>query len=137
MADLSLKQMPKRLLALSLLYAVAAISGLLAKQGVTFCILTLLMVLAILARQRAGLWFLRGYTLVQLAIVSLMPFILDQGTNVATGPNSLNIGGMELKLSDYAIFAILIALSMVQVWLAFTARVASWFKQSQSFNLMQ
>ncbi|QSX41575.1 hypothetical protein [Shewanella cyperi] len=137
MAEFPLKQMPKRLLALSLLYAAAAVSGLIAKQGEIFCILTLLMVVAILARQRAGLWFLRGYTLVQLALVSLMPFILDQGSNVSTGPNSLNLGGMELKLSDYAIFAMLILLSMVQVWLAFTPKVAQWFKRTQSFNLMQ
>lgn len=38
-------RLPKRLIALLLLYVAASVSGLIAKQGVLFCLLTLLMVL--------------------------------------------------------------------------------------------
>ncbi|ABL99051.1 hypothetical protein SHAM105786_07955 [Shewanella amazonensis] len=128
--------MPKRLIALMLLYTAAAVSGIVAKQGVIFCLLTLLMVVAVFARQRAGLWFLRGYTVLQLAMVSLLPFILDQGDDVATGPNTLNLAGMPFEASDYAIFAVLIGLCMVQVWLVFTPKVGKFFNRAQNFNLM-
>ncbi len=71
---------PKRLLLLMLLYIAASVSGLIAGQGVVFCLLTLIMVLAVLARHQAGLWALRFYTLAQLALVSFLPYILDQAT---------------------------------------------------------
>ncbi|AZQ09523.1 hypothetical protein [Shewanella khirikhana] len=128
--------MPKRLIVLMLLYVAAAVSGLVAKQGVLFCLLTLLMVVAVFARQKAGLWFLRGYTLVQLGMVSLLPFILDQGDDVATGPNTLNLAGMPFEASDYAIFAVLIGFCALQVWLVFTPKVGQFFNRAQNFNLM-
>jgi len=128
---------PKRLLLLMLLYIAAAVSGLIAGQGVIFCLLTLIMVLAVLARHQAGLWALRLYTLVQLALVSFLPYILDQGDSVATGPNSLKITGFELKVPDWAIFSFLIGFCMLQVWIAFTPKVKAFFKRKMNFNLMQ
>lgn len=128
---------PKRLLLLMLLYIAASVSGLIAGQGVVFCLLTLIMVLAVLARHQAGLWALRFYTLAQLALVSFLPYILDQGNSVATGPNTLNIAGMELKAPDWAIFGFLIGFCMLQVWIAFTPKVKAFFKRKMNFNLMQ
>lgn len=77
---------PKRLLLLMLLYIAASVSGLIAGQGVVFCLLTLIMVLAVLARHQAGLWALRFYTLAQLTLVSFLPYILDQATVWPQGP---------------------------------------------------
>ncbi|WP_432653786.1 hypothetical protein [Shewanella jiangmenensis] len=128
--------MPKRLIALMLLYTLASVSGLVAKQGVLFCLLTLLMVLAVFARQKAGLWFLRGYTLVQLGMFSMLPFILDQGENVATGPNTLKLGSLQIEASDHTIFGVLILFGALQVLLVFTPKVGRFFTRDPNFNIM-
>lgn len=44
--------MPKRLIALLLFLAVASISGLIANQGVLFCVLTLFIVVAVAGKQK-------------------------------------------------------------------------------------
>lgn len=129
-------RLPKRLIVLLLLYVVASISGLMAKQGVLFCLLTLFMVIAIIGRQKAGLIMLRGYTLVQLALVSMLPVILYDPDNLIVGPTTVYLGEWQEKLPDYVIFIALIALSLLQVWIAFNGKVKAWFKPKLNLNIM-
>lgn len=129
-------RLPKRLIVLLLLYVLASISGLMAKQGVLFCLLTLFMVIAIIGRQKAGLIMLRGYTLVQLALVSMLPVILYDPDNLIVGPTTVYLGEWQEKLPDYVIFIALIALSLLQVWIAFNGKVKAWFKPKLNLNIM-
>lgn len=129
-------RLPKRLIVLLLLYVVTSVSGLIAKQGVLFCLLTLFMVLGILGRQKAGLVMLRGYTLVQLALVSMLPVILYDPDNLVVGPTTVHLGEWQGKLPDYVIFIVLIALSLLQVWTAFDKKVKAWFKPKLNLNIM-
>lgn len=129
-------RLPKRLIVLLLLYVVASVSGLIAKQGVLFCLLTLFMVLGILGRQKAGLIMLRGYTLVQLALVSMLPVILYDPDNLVVGPTTVHLGEWQGKFPDYVIFIVLIILSLLQVWIAFDKKVKAWFKPKLNLNIM-
>ena len=129
-------KLPKRLLALLVLYVVASISGIAAKQGVLFCILTLMMVVAILGRQKAGLILLRCYTVAQLALVSILPVIMYDPENLVAGPTTVAMGSWQAALPDYAIFSVLIALSILQVWIAFNRKVKSWFKATMNMNIL-
>ncbi|MEL4292305.1 hypothetical protein [Shewanella xiamenensis] len=129
-------RLPKRLIALLLLYVAASVSGLIAKQGVLFCLLTLLMVLGIIGRQKAGLIMLRGYTLVQLALVSMLPVLLYDPDNLVAGPTTVHLGQWQGKLPDYVIFTVLIVLSLLQVWIAFDKDVKAWFKPKLNLNIM-
>lgn len=129
-------RLPKRLITLLLLYIVASVSGLIAKQGVLFCLLTLFMVLGIIGRQKAGLIMLRGYTLLQLALVSMLPVILYDPDNLVAGPTTVHLGEWQGKLPDYVIFTVLIVLSLLQVWIAFDKKVKAWFKPKLNFNIM-
>ncbi|MGL5396969.1 MAG: hypothetical protein ACRDBQ_17115 [Shewanella sp.] len=129
-------RLPKRLIALLLLYVAASVSGLIAKQGVLFCLLTLLMVLGIVGRQKAGLIMLRGYTLVQLALVSMLPMILYDPDNLVAGPTTVHLGQWQGKFPDYVILIVLIILSLLQVWIAFDKKVKAWFKPKLNLNIM-
>jgi len=130
-------KLPKRLAALCALLAIASISGIIAKQGVLFCIITLLMVVAILGRQRTAMYMLQGYTLIQLALVSMLPVILyDPGNLVVGNPSSFQIGELQGKIPDYVIFALLILFSMLQVWIAFTPKVKAYFNTKVNMNIM-
>ncbi|EGM69061.1 hypothetical protein [Shewanella sp. HN-41] len=129
-------RLPKRLIVLLLLYVAASVSGLIAKQGVLFCLLTLFMVLGILGRQKAGLIMLRGYTLVQLALVSMLPVILYDPDNLVVGPTTVHLGEWQGKFPDYVIFIVLIILSLLQVWVAFDKKVKIWFKPKLNLNIM-
>lgn len=129
-------RLPKRLIALLLLYVAASVSGLIAKQGVLFCLLTLLMVLGIVGRQKAGLIMLRGYTLVQLALVSMLPVILYDPDNLVAGPTTVHLAQWQGKFPDYVILIVLIILSLLQVWIAFDKKVKAWFKPKLNLNIM-
>ncbi|MGL5360990.1 MAG: hypothetical protein ACRDBI_14970 [Shewanella sp.] len=129
-------RLPKRLIALLLLYVVAAISGLMAKQGVLFCLLTLVMVLGIVGRQKAGLIMLRGYTLVQLTLISMLPIVLYDPDNLVVGPTTVHLGEWQSKLPDYVIFIFLIIIALLQVWVAFDKNVKAWCKPKLNFNIM-
>lgn len=129
-------RLPKRLIVLLLLYVIASGSGLIAKQGVLFCLLTLFMVLGILGRQKAGLIMLRGYTLVQLALVSMLPVLLYDPDNLVVGPTTVHLGDWQGKLPDYVIFIALIILSLLQVWVAFDKKVKVWFKPKLNLNII-
>jgi hypothetical protein len=130
------QRLPKRLIALLLVYVVASVSGLIAKQGVLFCLLTLLMVIAIIGRQKAGLIMLRGYTVVQLGLISMLPVIMYDPGNLVVGPTTVYLGEWQGKLPDYVIFIALIVLSLLQVWLAFDKKVKAWFKPKLNLNIM-
>ncbi|ACJ30525.1 Conserved hypothetical protein [Shewanella piezotolerans WP3] len=130
--------MPKRLIALLAFLVIISVSGLLAKQGVLFCILTLFMVLAIIGRQKAALIMLRVYTSLQLAIVSMLPVVLYDPENLAaSGPSSFAIGSFKAQVPDWIIFSILIVLAILQVWIAFTAKVGSYFNRKVDLNIMR
>lgn len=126
----------KRLIALMVFFTVISISGLIAKQGVLFCILTLLMVLAVFGRQRSALYLLRLYTLSQLALVSLLPVFLYDPDNLVVGPTQVDLGLLQLTLPDWVIFSVLISLALLQVWVSFDAKVKAWFKPRMNFNIM-
>lgn len=130
--------MPKRLIALLIFLVVISISGLMAKQGVLFCILTLFMVLAIIGKQKAGLIMLRVYTGLQLVVVSILPLALyDPDNMVASGPSSFAIGSFKTQLPDWLVFAMLILLAMVQVWIAFNRKVGQYFNREFNLNIMR
>ncbi|SIQ59168.1 hypothetical protein SAMN05421840_102271 [Shewanella morhuae] len=130
------QRLPKRLIALLLVYTAASISGLVAKQGVLFCLLTLFMVIAIIGRQKAALIMLRGYTLVQLGLISMLPVIMYDPDNLIVGPTTVYLGEWQSKLPDYVIFIALIILSLLQVWIAFDKKVKAWFKPKLNLNIM-
>ncbi|MCG9731945.1 hypothetical protein L1D44_19340 [Shewanella sp. Isolate13] len=130
--------MPKRLIALLSFFVLISVSGLLAKQGVLFCILTLFMVVAIIGKQKAGLIMLRVYTSLQLAIVSVLPIVLYDPENLAaSGPSSFAIGSFKTQLPDWLVFAILILLAIVQVWIAFNRKVGRYFNREVNLNIMR
>lgn len=130
------QRLPKRLIALLIVYTAASISGLVAKQGVLFCLLTLFMVIAIIGRQKAALIMLRGYTLVQLGLISMLPVIMYDPDNLIVGPTTVYLGEWQSKLPDYVIFIALIILSLLQVWVAFDKKVKAWFKPKLNLNIM-
>ena len=130
--------MPKRLIALLAFLVIISVSGLLAKQGVLFSILTLFMVLAIIGRQKAALIMLRVYTSLQLAIVSMLPVVLYDPENLAaSGPSSFAIGSFKAQVPDWIIFSILIVLAIVQVWIAFNRKVSLYFNREVNLNIMR
>lgn len=130
--------MPKRLIALLAFLIIISVSGLLAKQGVLFSILTLFMVLAIIGRQKAALIMLRVYTSLQLAIVSMLPVVLYDPENLAaSGPSSFAIGSFKAQVPDWIIFSILILLAIVQVWIAFNRKVSLYFNREVNLNIMR
>lgn len=130
--------MPKRLIALLIFLVVVSISGLMAKQGVLFCILTLFMVLAIIGKQKAGLLMLRVYTSLQLIIASAMPLVLHDPDNmVPSEPSSYAIGSFSMQLPDWLVFGVLILISFVQVWIAFTPKVSHYFSRAINLNIMR
>lgn len=129
--------LPKRLAALCAFFAIASISGIMAKQGVLFCVLTLIMVVAILGRQRTAMYFLQGYTVIQLVLVSILPIFLYDPDNLLVGnPSTFQLGALEGKVPDYIIFGLLILLAMLQVWIAFTPKVKAYFNTKINMNIM-
>ena len=129
--------LPKRLAALCAFFAIASISGLIAKQGELFCILTIIMVIAILGRQRTAMFFLQGYTVLQLALVSMLPVYLYDPENLLVGnPSTFKLGELQTKIPDFVIFGIIIVLAMVQVWIAFTPKVKAYFNTKINMNIM-
>ena len=130
-------KLPKRLAALCIFFTIASISGIFAKQGVLFCILTLLMVVAILGRQKTAMYMLQAYTVIQLGLICILPIILYEPDNLIVGnPSIFKLGELEAKVPDYIIFALLILLAMLQVWISFTPKVKSYFNSKVNFNIM-
>ncbi|WP_394129684.1 hypothetical protein [Shewanella maritima] len=132
---------PKRLIILMLVYILTSVSGLisigtLAEQSALFCVLTLMMVVAILGRQKAALYLLRAYAVVQLALFSFLPIIMYDPDNLVAGPTTFEIGQYHLIMSDWIIFTVLIALGVWQVWVGFSGKVASCFNRKVNMNII-
>ncbi|MCE9677931.1 hypothetical protein LZP69_01820 [Shewanella sp. AS1] len=130
-------KLPKRLVALLLFLTLASVSGIMANQGVLFCILTLFIVLAVLGRQLVGLYLLRGYTLVQLVAVCFLPVILYQPDNPLAGPSTFHLGTWQGKVPDLLVFGLLIIIAMVQAWIAFSPKVKAYCHVRNSMNIMR
>ncbi|WP_228768495.1 hypothetical protein [Shewanella sp. TC10] len=127
---------PKRLIALMVVYVITSVSGLMAQQGVLLCALTLMMVLGVAGRQKAALYMLRGYGILQLALYSMLPVIMYDPDNIVAGPTTVDFGFMQMVLSDWVIFTVLIILALIQVWISFNKAVFEWFKPRMNFNIM-
>lgn len=133
--------LPKRLTALMLIYAAASFSGLMSAGSVSdlssmLCMLTLLMVIAVFGRQKAALYMLRGYSVLQLAFYSCLPAIMYDPENLVAGPTTVDFGLFQAVVSDWIIFSVLIFMGALQVWISFDSKVKAWFKPRQSMNIM-
>jgi hypothetical protein len=133
--------LPKRLIALMIIYTLAAISGLMAVNSISelsamLCILTLMMVLAIIGRQKAGLYLLRVYCVLQLLLYSVLPIIMYDPDNLVAGPTTFDFGFFQTVVADWVIYSVLIALGIIQVWISFNAKVKAWFKPRMNLNIM-
>ncbi len=127
---------PKRLIALMAVYVMTSVSGLMAQQGVLLCVLTLLMVLGVAGRQKAALYMLRAYGILQLALYSVLPIIMYDPDNLVAGPTTVDFGFMQMVLPDWIIFSVLILLAILQVWISFNKAVFKWFKPRMNFNII-
>ncbi|NRD72950.1 hypothetical protein HQQ94_06800 [Shewanella sp. VB17] len=129
--------MPKRLAILCAFFTIASISGIVAKQGVLFCMLTLLMVVAILGRQKTAMYMLQAYTVIQLGLLCILPVILYDPDNLVVGnPSMFRLGKFESNVPDEIVFALLIILALLQVWIAFTPKVKTYFNDKVNFNII-
>lgn len=134
-------QLPKRLTVLMLVYTLASVSGLVSGEsisdlGVMLCILVLLMVVAVFGRQKAALYMLRGYSVLQLALYSFLPVLMHDPDNLVAGPTTVDFGLFQAVVSDWVIFSFLIAIGVLQVWISFNGKVKAWFKPRQNMNIM-
>lgn len=66
----------------------------------------------------------------------MLPVILYDPDNLIVGPTTVYLGEWQEKLPDYMIFIALIALSLLQVWIAFNGKVKAWFKPKLNLNIM-
>jgi len=133
--------LPKRLIGLMIVYTLSAISGLYAANSLSelsamLCILTLMMVLAIIGRQKAGLYLLRVYCVLQLLLYSVLPIIMYDPDNLVAGPTTFDFGLFQTVVADWVIYSVLIALGIIQVWISFNVKVKAWFKPRMNFNIM-
>ncbi len=126
-------RLPKRLVALLLLLAIGAILGLVAQHGVLFCALILLMVIAVLGRQRMGLYLFRGYSIAQLGLTSLLPINLFSANDLAALASVINLDKWPVHL----LLTGLILFSTVQVWVAFNGKVSAYCHIKNSMNIMR
>ncbi|WP_394200014.1 hypothetical protein [Shewanella waksmanii] len=128
---------PKRLVVLLLFLTLVSISGLIANQGVLFCVLTLFIVVAVAGKQKTGLLMLRIYTALQLALVSMLPVMLyDPDNLVVAKDSSFDLGAWQGKLPDWLVFSVLIVLAIIQVWIAFTPKVKAYCTTKVNMNIM-
>jgi hypothetical protein len=126
---------------LMLVYTLLSISGLIATQSLSelssmLCILTLLMVVAIMGKQKAALYLLRVYCLLQLMIYSMLPIIMYDPDNLDTSPTTMDFGVFQTVVPDWLLYGVLIAVGMLQVWISFNAKVKMWFKSRINFNII-
>ncbi|PKH28081.1 hypothetical protein [Shewanella sp. ALD9] len=134
-------RLPKRLITLMVIYTLSSVSGLMAASSLSelsamLCILTLMMVLAIIGRQKAGLYLLRVYCLLQLLLYSLLPIIMYDPDNLVAGPTTFDFGLFQAVVPDWLIYSVLITLGIIQVWISFNAKVKAWFKPRMNLNIM-
>ncbi|MGI2173115.1 hypothetical protein [Shewanella ulleungensis] len=139
--DAGKPRIPKRLIALMLVYVITSVGGLIAAQSLSelsamLCILTLMLVLGIMGRQKAALYLLRVYCLLQLMLYSMLPIIMYDPDNLDSGPTTVDFGVFQTVVPEWMLYSVLIAVGMLQVWISFNAKVKVWFKSRINFNII-
>lgn len=117
-------------------YAIGSGIGLWLDNKNLFFVLTLMMVLAVLGRQKTGLFMLRGYTVIQLALVCLLPVLIQMSDKLANMLSQLQLGGIEFNPGSYLQLFVLLLLSGLQVWIAFAPKVKAYFNRKMNMNIM-
>ncbi|WP_245335332.1 hypothetical protein [Shewanella sp. WXL01] len=138
--QVSLARFPKRLLILMVVYILTSVSGLLAsdtsnKQSLLFCVLTLMLVAAVFGRQKAALYMLRGYAVVQMAFYSMLPLLMS-GDATPREPTRFEVGPYFIELGDWFIYGLLFALGLWQLWVSFSKSVANCFVRKVNMNIL-
>ncbi len=129
-------RLPKRLGALMALYAIASGAWLWLNPGNLFAILILFLVLAVVGRQKAGLFMLRGFVLVQLAIIALLPVLTQLSEQIQQVATRLQLDANSLSASSYLVMFVLVLMAGIQIWIAFTPKVAAYFNRKMNMNIM-
>ncbi|MDF0533771.1 hypothetical protein KDN34_12100 [Shewanella yunxiaonensis] len=128
---------PKRLLLLMLVYALLSLTCFIGGFAVMFAMLTIMMLMAIMARHKAGLWLLRGYAIFGLVSSSLLPYVLDLNPQLLQQLQQSRIWPYLANIPGWSIIAVLILLTMLQLWVVFTPKVGAVFERNINFNIMQ
>ncbi|GGQ10411.1 hypothetical protein [Shewanella litoralis] len=139
--DAAKPSIPKRLIALMLVYVITSVGGLIAAQSMSelsamLCLLTLMLVLGIVGRQKAALYLLRVYCLLQLMLYSMLPIVMYDPDNLDAGPTTVDFGVFQTVVPDWILYSVLIAVGMLQVWISFNTKVKAWFKSRINFNII-
>ncbi|MBR9726618.1 hypothetical protein G3R48_01265 [Shewanella intestini] len=138
--EVKLASFPKRLIILMLVYILASVSGLITdavnKESALFCVLTLMMVVAVFGRQKAALYLLRAYAVVQLLLYCALPVIMYDPDNLVAGPTLFQVGKYYVEVADWVIYTVLIALGLWQLWVGFSPRVKRCFVRKVNMNLI-
>ncbi|MFQ6371361.1 hypothetical protein [Shewanella sp. YIC-542] len=129
--------LPKRLVLIMLGYAALSLWGLWSGTGVMLALLSILMLLAISIRHKAGLWLLRGYAITALAASTTLPYLLQQNPALYQQLQHSGLWPYLQHIPGWLSISVLIVLSMLQLWLVFTAKVSAFFQRNVNFNLMQ
>ncbi|WP_417761239.1 hypothetical protein [Shewanella sp.] len=128
--------MPNRLILLCIVYSVLALTALVNGVAVVPALLLLMVVLSIFAKQQATGWILRGLAVFILLSVSMAPYLLQQNPQLAQAWQTWWSNSVLATVPQWAIFAAALLLSMLHLWLLFTAKVTQWFQRKNSFNIM-
>ena len=94
------------------------------------------MVLAVIGRQKTGLFMLRGYTVIQLTLVCLLPVLLQMSDKLGGMLTKLQLAGFEFNPESYFQLFILALISGLQVWIAFNSKVGAYFNRKMNMNIM-
>lgn len=128
--------LPKRLLLLLVLIALPAIIGFQFQQGILIAILLLLIILASLGRQKAGLIMLRLYSCMILLSLSCLPILHFQGSRI-----DALLPDIPLLADHSSLFYLLLwigssIIAILQVYLAFSQKVSAYFVQKINLNII-
>ncbi|MBE8168571.1 MAG: hypothetical protein HAW66_09425 [Shewanella sp.] len=130
-------KMPKRLITLLSLYSILAITGFVFKVGVIISILLLVLVIAVIGKQKSSLITLRAIALLQAVVLIILPFSLSQSETslsvIFQFPSHISFP------SEYDIWvvALLCGICALQIWISFTKKVIGWFTVKNNLNLIQ
>lgn len=128
--------LPKRLLLLSGLYCVLALCAFISGVMVIPALLLVMLALSIFAKQQATVWILRGLAVFLLLSVSMAPYLLEQNPQLTELWQSWFAGSVFAHWPQWSVFAIALVVSMLHLWLLFTAKVSQWFQRKNNFNIM-
>ncbi|RLV58873.1 hypothetical protein D5018_15080 [Parashewanella curva] len=131
---MTLSLMPKSLIALLLCYLAIVSAGLLTKTAVIFCLVLIVLVIAIIGKQKAALLMLRVFTGLQVLAISFLPYAASQA-------NESIFKLLEFNLSistttEYTILGVWAVFCAFQVWVTINRTVAKWFENKNTFNVV-